>query len=218
MSPAGVLLRERLWLHPDRLAVARRCSRWMRGTVLSKTREFAVRRIAMCTGRSLFLIGRDGGKVLLETFVRALPGSVVASLGLSATVAFAGDVYDGDTIEIQGQRARLYGIDAFELSQTCLDARGRPWRCGIAAKAALAERLEGQALQCVVLDESQDGWYIARCEGEDGTDLSAYMVRSGLALADTDDYLAEQADARRRGAGAWEGAFMPPWQWRSDGR
>jgi endonuclease YncB( thermonuclease family) len=81
----------------------------------------------------------------------------------------------------------------------------------------LAARIEGQALQCVVVDEDQDGRYIARCVGEDGTDLGAYMVRSGLALA-TDHYQAEQTDARRRRAGAWEGQFMPPWQWRANGR
>ena len=69
-----------------------------------------------------------------------------------------------------------------------------------------------------MLDEDQKGRYLSRCVSEDGTDLGAYMVRSGLALADMDDYLAEQAEARRRGAGAWEGAFLPPWQWRSDGR
>jgi endonuclease YncB( thermonuclease family) len=155
---------------------------------------------------------------LFENVARALRVGVVAALALPVPVVFAGDVYDGDTIDVEGQRARLYGIDAFELSQTCLDARGRPWRCGIAARAALAAQIEGQALQCVVLDEDQDGWYVARCVSKDGTDLGAYMVRSGLALADRDDYMAEQADARRRRAGAWEGAFMPPWQWRSEGR
>lgn len=161
----------------------------------------------------------DGGKRSFGHPARGLfAGLIAAALALPAPVAFAAEVHDGDTIEIEGQRARLYGIDAFELSQTCLDARGRPWRCGIAAKAALAAQVEGQALQCVVLNEDPDGWYVARCVGEDGTDLGAYMVRSGLALADTDDYRAEQADARRRGAGAWEGAFMPPWQWRADGR
>jgi endonuclease YncB( thermonuclease family) len=44
------------------------------------------------------------------------------------------------------------------------------------------------------------------------------MVKSGLALADpdlSDDYLDVEAEARRRRAGAWEGDFMPPWQWRS---
>lgn len=139
-------------------------------------------------------------------------------LVLSVPGSFAGEAYDGDSVEIEGQRARLYGIDAFELSQTCLDVRGRPWRCGIAAKAALAERIDGQALQCVVLDEDRDGAYVARCLGEDGADIAGYMVRSGLALAEGDDYLTEEADARRRGAGAWEGAFMPPWRWRAEAR
>ena len=158
-------------------------------------------------------------RAFLDEIARGLlAGVAAATLALPAPVACADEVYDGDSLEIEGQRARLYGIDAFELSQTCLDARGRPWRCGIAAKAALAAQVEGQALQCIVLDEDPDGRYAARCVGADGTDLGAYMVRSGLALADTDDYLAEQADARRRGAGAWEGAFMPPWQWRADGR
>ena len=148
-----------------------------------------------------------------------LAGAVVAvALTAGAGAASANEVYDGDTIEIEGQLARLDGIDAFELNQTCLDAHGEPWRCGIAAKATLAARIEGQALQCVVVREDRDGWYVARCVGEDGTDLGAYMVRAGLALAATDRYQAEEADARRRGAGAWEGQFMPPWQWRADGR
>jgi endonuclease YncB( thermonuclease family) len=81
---------------------------------------------------------------LSDYFARAvLMGVVTAALALPAPVAFAGEVYDGDSIKVEGQRTRLYGIDAFELSQTCLDERDRPWRCGIAAKAALAERIEG---------------------------------------------------------------------------
>jgi len=151
----------------------------------------------------------------VRTVLIGLVGALAA-----APVASAGEIYDGDSMEIEGQRARLHGIDAFELQQTCLDARGRPWRCGVAAKAALAERAEEHPLQCIVLDEDEDGVYVARCLA-DGTDLSAYMVKAGLALADrarSDDYLDEEAEARRRGAGAWEGAFMPPWQWRSSPR
>lgn len=40
---------------------------------------------------------------------------------------------DGDTIEIRGQRIRLFGIDAPESRQTCTDALG----------AALSQRAEG---------------------------------------------------------------------------
>jgi endonuclease YncB( thermonuclease family) len=157
----------------------------------------------------------DGG---LRTLVIGLFALLVA---WPAAVLCAGEIYDGDSMEIEGQRARLHGIDAFELQQTCLDAGGRPWRCGVAAKAALAQRVQGHALKCVVLDEDEGGAYVARCLAEDGTDLSAYMVKSGLALANPDrseDYLDEEAEARRRGAGAWEGDFMPPWQWRSSQR
>ena len=143
---------------------------------------------------------------------------VVALLAVMGGVASADEVFDGDTMEIWGQRTCLYGIDAFELNQTCLNAQGKPWRCGIAAKATLAARIEGEALDCLVVEEDQDGCYLSRCRGNDGTDLGAYMVRSGLALPSTGDYLVEEADARRRGAGAWEGEFMPPWQWRLDAR
>ena len=152
------------------------------------------------------------------TPVRIAIGLVGALVAWSAPAVGAGEIYDGDSMAIAGQRARLHGIDAFELQQTCLDAGGRPWRCGVAAKAALAEWVQGHALKCVVLDEDDGGAYVARCLAEDGTDLSAYMVKSGLALADPDsaeEYLDEQAEARRRRAGAWEGEFMPPWQWRS---
>jgi endonuclease YncB( thermonuclease family) len=150
-----------------------------------------------------------------------LIGLIGAALAWSAPVVSAGEVYDGDSLEIEGQRARLYGVDAFELGQTCLDARGRPWRCGVAAKAAPAGRVQGHALRCVVLDEDENGAYVSRCLAEDGTDLAAYMVRSGLALADREhssEYLDDEAEARRRRTGAWQGEFMPPWQWRSSGR
>jgi endonuclease YncB( thermonuclease family) len=64
--------------------------------------------------------------LLFENPGRALLiGLIAASLELCAGASFADDVEDGDTIEIQGQPACLYGIDALELGQTCTDARGK---------------------------------------------------------------------------------------------
>jgi endonuclease YncB( thermonuclease family) len=145
-----------------------------------------------------------------------LMGVIAASLELSAGGSSAQDVQDGDTIEIQGQLACLYGIDAFELGQTCTDATGRTWRCGVAAKATLATLIRDQVLQCLVIEEDPNGCYQSRCMREDGADLGASMVRSGLALAKSDAYMAEETDAMRRRAGAWDGEFLPPWRWRSE--
>jgi endonuclease YncB( thermonuclease family) len=142
-----------------------------------------------------------------------------AALVLGGRPARADQVIDGDTLVVEGQHMRLYGIDAFEPSQTCLDRQGRPWHCGTAAKAALAELVQGEAIACtVVADEAKDG-YVARCTGRDGIDLGGYLVRAGLALADPQAgkaYLADQAAAKAAAIGAWGGTFSPPWKWRSE--
>lgn len=125
---------------------------------------------------------------------------------------------DGDTLEIEGERIRLRGIDAFELGQTCLGADGTPWRCGVAAKAAIAGQIDGAPVSCTVLDQDAQGHYLARCTTRDGTDLGAFLVASGLALPHgryAQDYRDERRAAERRNEGAWGGIFMPPWRWRS---
>ena len=53
----------------------------------------------------------------------------------SELIAGRAAVIDGDTLEIRGERIHLFGIDAPESGQTCLDAKGQSYRCG--QKAAL---------------------------------------------------------------------------------
>ncbi len=141
----------------------------------------------------------------------------VIALVVAAAPAQADEALGGDKLEIEGQVVRLFGIDAFEPGQTCLDARGEPWRCGTAAEAALAELIQNHGVACTVVEERSPEEYIARCQVRDQIDIGRYMIMAGLALAHPnapDEYKDAEAAARRARAGAWAGIFSRPWDWR----
>jgi endonuclease YncB( thermonuclease family) len=56
-------------------------------------------------------------------------------------------VIDGDTIEIHGQRIRLFGIDAPEAGQTC-NVDGQHYRCGQQAALALSDFIKARPVAC----------------------------------------------------------------------
>ena len=130
-----------------------------------------------------------------------------------------GRVIDGDTLDVGSVRVRLHGIDAFERNQMCDGPRG-PWACGAAATTALKDAAEGRRLVCRVLDTDRYGRKVSRCE-RDGVDVARVLVADGLALAYrrySQDYVDEEVKARAGGAGAWNGSFDRPEQWRRRSR
>ena len=92
-------------------------------------------------------------------------------------------VVDGDTLEMAGQRVRLQGIDAPESAQACRQATGHRYRCGDRATEALRARIGAGAVTCTI--EGRDRYTRALSTGytADGTDLNAWLVRHGYALA-----------------------------------
>jgi endonuclease YncB( thermonuclease family) len=69
--------------------------------------------------------------------------SILASRLLLAEPPIVGtvSVIDGDTIEIHGQRIRLFGIEGRESSQLFVRPTGGCWRCGQQASFALPDRI-----------------------------------------------------------------------------
>ena len=126
-------------------------------------------------------------------------------------------VVDGDTIEIHGQRIRLFGIDAPESSQLCVRPTGERWRCGQRASFALADRIGRATVSCQPHDLDRYGRVVAVCfKGSE--DLNRWMVVSGWAVAYrrySVDYVADEAAARRSQTNIWSGAFDMPWDWRA---
>lgn len=127
-------------------------------------------------------------------------------------------VTDGDSLKIDGNRVRLWGIDAPELGQRCA-WRDQPFDCGRAAKDQLGKLVAGGQVECepVDRDRDRDGRTVARCT-VDSRDLAAEMVRLGWALDyrkySGGAYSREEQEAREAGQGLWGQIFEVPWEWR----
>ncbi len=123
-------------------------------------------------------------------------------------------VIDADTVDIDGVRWRLHGIDAPESRQTCR-AWGRTWNCGAAATEALMSRAQGMG--CTGSDTDRYGRSIGACSAG-GVDLNAWLVANGWALAyrqyGGEAYADEEEEARSQRRGVHRGAFVAPWDWR----
>lgn len=81
-------------------------------------------------------------------------------------------VIDGDTIEIGGTRIRLSGIDAPEIDH--------PY--GKNAKWTLVNLCKGQDVRAVFDGDLSHDRTVATCYLPDGSDLSAEMVKAGMAI------------------------------------
>lgn len=126
-------------------------------------------------------------------------------------------IVDGDTLEVQGQRIRLHGVDAPEKDQTC-QRKATVYHCGAVALVRLEELIDGRPVTCTPLDRDRYGRMIARCfVGQPHIDLGGWLVRQGLAVAYvkySTDYLPQESVARGARLGIWSGAFVPPAEWR----
>jgi len=126
-------------------------------------------------------------------------------------------VIDGDTLNINGERIRLHGIDAPEARQACT-RDDVEWLCGQEASKALRDYLRDQPpLECKQVDTDRYGRIVAKCYTSNDVDIGEWMVRNGWALAYrrySEDYVSAEENARIAKHGLWSGKFVEPWLWR----
>jgi endonuclease YncB( thermonuclease family) len=150
-------------------------------------------------------------RLLRQPRGRARPADA-ARPGPRALSGFAGKVWviDGDTVIVNNQRIRLFGIDAPEIGQ----------KGGALARAHLI-RIAGGTIVRVEPDAiDRYGRIVARLwQGE--ADLSRRMVSDGFAVATTRwdmDYAPDEFEARRRQRGLWHDdpvrGIGDPWKYR----
>lgn len=129
----------------------------------------------------------------------------------AASLQGAARVIDGDTLDLAGVRIRLFGIDAPEHNQNCTDDKGRKWACGTFATQTLKHLAAGN-MTCEELDRDRYGRIVARCF-MGGRDIGEQMVAQGAAFAYrkySQDYVAVEARAEKRGVGLWSGEAERP--------
>ena len=143
---------------------------------------------------------------------------VLLALALMCGPAMANDILivDSDTLDVDGTRYRINGIDAPEAAQKYKTERGKSWACGDAATNALYALTNGKTVYCKTLATDSYGRDIARCYA-DGRDIAASLVRQGMAwafLKFADEYEHLQNEARTKKRGIWRGPSEPAWIYR----
>ena len=126
-------------------------------------------------------------------------------------------IINGDSLEVAGERIRLFGIDAPEGRQQCRGANGQDYACGREAARILAALVGGRPGSCTLVTHDQYARDVATSEAK-GHDLGEAMVRTGYARDyarhSKGRYAAAERDARAAKRGMWAGAFEDPAAWR----
>lgn len=129
---------------------------------------------------------KDPWKALLVLFVLTPPLIAPASLAEAAQPRFvvcsygrpaSACVHDGDTFWFQGEKIRLFGIDAPEMGQPRCD---RPALRAVAARDALIALLNAGSLVLERHGQDRYGRTLAR-PLVNGADAGAALVKRGLA-------------------------------------
>ncbi len=125
-------------------------------------------------------------------------------------------IIDGDTIILNSEKIRLYGIDTPEIKQTCTDNYGHTYLCGVKAKLELEKIIGSRKVSCIKKTKDRykrsiSIFYV------DKNDINSLMVKRGWALAYrkySKKYVKDEAIAKLNNAGMWSGKFIAPWKWR----
>ncbi|MBI0168980.1 MULTISPECIES: thermonuclease family protein [Bartonella] len=126
-------------------------------------------------------------------------------------------VIDGETLEIQNQRIKLWGVDAPELNQTCKNGQDAGYDCGKEAASALSQWLtELQPVRCEPRGNDNSGNTIAICYTSTGDDIAGWMVRNGYAIDwpkySNGFYGVSEKQAQSNKSGIWQHNEAAPWK------
>jgi endonuclease YncB( thermonuclease family) len=153
-------------------------------------------------------------RIALMLCIAACIGPTFAQPRISGTAT----VRDGDTLDMDGLRIRLFGVDAPEYGQSCTRPNGAHWACGVDATKALTNKIDKRRIECEQRDIDQYRRSVAVCR-LGGEDINAWLVAEGWAVAYREfskDYVDEEERARARKLNIWNGSIQQPEAYRRE--
>ena len=165
-------------------------------------------------------------KLSLSLFSIILLSSIINSaISFEKIIIGKANVTDGDTIKINDQKIRLFGIDAPETKQFCKEVYlsflifnfKRDYKCGEKSTDALKKKIQGKNIRCLV-QNNKDRYRrnIGICYLKK-QDINSWLVKNGYAIAYrrySKKYIMDEQHAKDNKLGIWQGTFMKPEKWR----
>lgn len=206
---------------------------------------FILTAFALTPGQKTERLIRPIKKVILGACLGCILTLAIVGVGFGAQSsphAYVGylsadDITDADTFGLGDTKLRLWGIDALELDQKCLDGEGNEFSCGLEARSALVELVAGELVHCFAPNRSCSdfperessklgssfGRPIVTCTLPNrGTlDLARQIASRGFATTYERDPRAEACygpvveSAKEAGSGMWQGWTLTPRDWRN---
>ena len=133
-------------------------------------------------------------------------------------------VIDGDSLEINSNKIRLFGIDAPERKQTCKKTYliisflkfQRNYKCGLMVTNQLKKLINNRIIKCISKNKDRYNRYLSTCYLKK-IDINSWLVENGYAFAYrrySKKYILEEQHAKKNKLGLWQGTFQNPEKWR----
>lgn len=127
-------------------------------------------------------------------------------------------VIDGDSIKVGGKEIRLYGIDAPEYKQKCLDKNNQEYDCGIISRDFLVNLIHQKQVECLYAQKDKYDRFLSKCFINQKS-VNEEMISNGMAVIYNFNESSPKMDkleatAKNNQIGIWQGSFELPKDYR----